>query len=123
MGVRTIVATSPHCQLRWGPMIDERALRRPNYVEGKGIRLANGQVWSFPERPPLQDDHELIAVLREIGESEDEPDQLRAELTLAILLLSRNYDLTPADYQAILGFDPGDPALEEMQRGVDEIAM
>jgi hypothetical protein len=103
-------------------MVDEQALRRPSYVEGTRIRLANGQVWTFPDHPPCAEDLEHIAVLREVGEAEDASDRLRAELALAIYLLSRNYHLMPKDFQVILEFAPGDPVLAEMQRSVHEIA-
>ena len=61
-------------------------------------------------------------MLREVVEAEDAADLLRAELALAIYLLSRNYHLTSKDFQEILEFAPGDPALAEMQRSVHEIA-
>jgi hypothetical protein len=104
-------------------MVDEQALRRPDFVEGRRILLANGQAWSFPDHPPLRDDAEQIAALRAIGESEDQADRLRAELALTILLLSRNYDLSPSDYQAILGFRPSDPALAALQHAIHELAV
>jgi len=103
-------------------MVDEQALRRPSYVEGTRIRLADGQLWTFPDHPPYKEDLEHIAVLREVGEAEDAADLLRAELALAIYLLSRNYHLTPKDFQEILEFASGDRALAEMQRSVHEIA-
>jgi hypothetical protein len=103
-------------------MVDEQSVRRPGFVEGTRIRLANGQEWTFPDHPPSKEDVEHQAVLREIGEAEDAADLLRAELALAIHLLSRNYDLTPEGFQAILDFAPGDPVLAEMQRAVHELA-
>jgi hypothetical protein len=103
-------------------MVDEQALRRSTFAEGARIRLANGQAWSFPDHLPYKDDLEHLALLREIIEAEDAADCLRAELALAILLLSRNYNLTPGNFQAILEFAPGDPALSEMQRSVHELA-
>lgn len=102
--------------------MDEQALRRPAFVEGTRIRLANGQDWSFPDQPLHPEDHELIAVLRAIVEAEDESERLRGELALSILLLSRNYDLSPTDFQAILSYAPGDPALAEMQHVVHDLA-
>jgi hypothetical protein len=62
-------------------------------------------------------------LLRGIIESEDAADCRRAELALAIFLLSRNYDLVPGDYRDILGFAPGDPALGEMQRSIHDLAI
>jgi hypothetical protein len=120
--VRTTVIKSPPRNRRWEPMVDEQALRRSTFTEGVRIRLANGQAWSLPDHRPYKDDPEHLAVLREIIEAEDAADCLRAELALAILLLSRNYDLTPDAFQAVLEFAPGDPALSEMQRSVHELA-
>jgi hypothetical protein len=104
-------------------MVDEQALRRPDFVEGRRILLANGQEWSVPDNPALQDDAEHIALLRAIGESEDQADCHRAELALTILLLSRNYDLSPLDYQAILGFRPSDPSLAALQHAIHDLAV
>jgi hypothetical protein len=104
-------------------MIDELALRRPAFVEGVRIRLANGQQWSFPDRPPHPEDQELIALLQAVDEAEDAHERLRGELALAILLLSRNYDLGPDDYQAILGYPQDDPAIAAMQTALHELAI
>jgi hypothetical protein len=104
-------------------MVDEQSLRRPTFVEGTRIQLADGQAWSLPDHPPYKEDFEHLAALREIGEAEDAADLLRAELALAIYLLSRNYELAPADFQAILEFAPGDPSLAEMQHTVHELAI
>ena len=103
-------------------MVDEQLLRRPTFAEGVRIRLADGQAWSLPDHPPYREDDEHIAVLRAIGEAEEALERTRCELVLAIVLLSRNYDLTSRDYQAILGYAPGDPALAEMQRAVHALA-
>src|SRR5258708_2794017 len=118
----TVIISSPRHR-RGDPMVDEQAHRRPTFAEGVRIRLANGQAWSFPDHPPCKDDQEHHAVLRGIIESEDAADRLRAELALTIFLLSRNYDLMPGDYRAILEFAPGDPALSEMQRSIHELAI
>ena len=103
-------------------MFDEKALRLPTFVEGTRIGLANGQAWSLPDPPSLGEDDELQGLLRAIGEAEDEPERLRTELALTILLLSRNYHLTSADYGKLLNYAPGDPALAEMQAAVAALA-
>jgi hypothetical protein len=113
--------TLRHSDRRWETMVDEQALRRPDFVEGRRILLANGQEWSFPDDSPFHD-AEHIALLRAIGESEDQADRLRGELALTILLLSRNYDLSAADYQAILDFPPSDPSLDALQHAVHDLA-
>src|SRR4051794_16859975 len=91
----------------WKSMVDEQSLRRPTFVDGKRITLANGQAWSLPDHPPYKDDAEHLGVLRAVCDAEDDADRLRAELALTIFLLSKNYDLLPNDYRAILEFEPG----------------
>jgi hypothetical protein len=104
-------------------MVNEQNRRRPDFVEGTRVRMADGQDWSFPDRLPSKDDREHIAVLREILEVEDRDELLGAELALTIFLLARNYDLTPDDFAAILRFAPGDPAQPRMQAAVHALAM
>jgi hypothetical protein len=104
-------------------MVNEQTRRRPDFVEGTRVRMADGQDWSFPDRLPSKDDREHVAVLREIVEVEDRDELLQAELALTIFLLARNYELTPDDFAAILGFAPGDPAQPRMQAAVHALAM
>src|SRR5947209_20097825 len=105
---------------RWHPMVEEHSLRRPSFADGTRITLADGQAWSFPDQPPSKDDPEHLALLRGVSEAEDDAERLRAELALTIFLLSRNYNLLPQDYRAILEFDPGDTALAAMQHAIHE---
>ena len=98
-------------------------MRRSEFVEGTRIALADGQRWSFPPRPTGQDDPEYDGLLRTIFEAEDDPERLRGELALSILLLSRNYVLGPTDYQKLLGFRQGDPGLSRMQREVHQLIL
>ncbi len=106
-----------------GTMVDERSVRRPGFIEGTRIRLADGQSWSFPASQPDRDDPEYDQVLRAVFEAEDDAERLRAELALTILLLARNYHLGPADYQELLGYPPGDPALARLQREVHQMVL
>jgi len=104
----------------------ELGSRRPTYLGGKGLRLANGEVWNFPrpatvprgldgERPH----HELA---RAIHEADNEADRGLAELALAIFLLGLNYDLTPEDHQELLAFEPDSDALHDWRTGLRAIA-
>ncbi len=101
--------------------LDEAALRRPEWVEGVAIRLADGAEWHFPK--PL---FELFPVVAENGSVElggkptfdagyddllesylasvDPLDRVKALFALAVDLLKRNYTLAPADYQRLLRF-------------------
>ena len=104
-------------------MVDEQARRRATFQEGTRIRLADGQFWSFPGRWSDHADPEYDATFVAIFEAEDVAERLRAELALTILLLSRNYDLTPEQFQELLGFPPDSPSLLEMQRAVHEMVL
>jgi hypothetical protein len=104
-------------------MADEKALRRPTFVEGRRVVLADGQSWSLPTHRADRADPEYDAILRMVREAEDASDRLRSELALTIFLLSRNYQLTPDVLQEILGFSPDDPALVVMQQTVHALAV
>jgi hypothetical protein len=83
--------------------------------------MADGQEWSFPRPPAAGLDLEFDATMGALREAEDHDDALRAELALAILLLSRNYELRPADYQQIFGFGAGSAALGEFRAAFSEM--
>ncbi len=104
-------------------MIDEKARRRLTFVEGTKIRLADGQYWSLPGRWSECLDPEYDATFAAVFEAEDNSERLLAELALTILLLSRNYELTPEQFQEILSFPPNAPTLAEMQRAVHEMVL
>jgi hypothetical protein len=105
-------------------MLDERALRRQDFLHGTPIRLADGQWWSFPAPTEAigaghPDYDDTVAM---IPEAEDEVERVRAELALAICLLERNYDLPPGGLLALLCYAPDNPALAEVQRAFRRVA-
>ncbi len=104
-------------------MIDERSRRRTTFEEGTLIQLADGQCWWLPSLESQQSDAVLESLRRAIASAPDEPERLRDELALTILLLSRNYQLSPEFYPEILGFRPGDPARGELQRTIRRLAL
>lgn len=97
----------------------EVASRRPGFVGGEPIILADGQAWSFPGPGELAEEgperEEVAAILLAIAECEDEAERLRGELVLAVRLLRVNYGLSPAAFREILEFRPGDPGLAASQ--------
>lgn len=118
-------------------MTTEELLRRPDYRRGVMIRLADGQLWSFPTPMPKMmaapDGHleheksnpvesDLLDLLLAIREAEDRAEALRAELALAIHLLQCNYDLGADDYRRLLDFEPGNPELTRVQQAFHEVA-
>lgn len=120
--------------------LDEAALRRPEFVEGEPIVLADGQEWTFP-KPVLElypipgPDGRLRfeGLRRSFGEDYDRKidafadsppaESLNALLDLAVDLLDRNYTLQPADYGVLLCWRPGDEDNEAMWHAITEVAM
>jgi hypothetical protein len=114
-------------------MMNEENSRRPNYVLGYEIRLADGQFWHFPPAPvcpntdldPLASrgpDPEYLALLRAILSSEDSADRRRSELGLAIYLLSRNYNLGTEEMCRVFEFPPDRAGLEAARAALCALA-
>ena len=107
-------------------MLDEQALRRPNFLTGPPVRLADGQAWTFPEAPAAGASGAFGpgygAAVAAVREAEDEVGVLQAELALAMRLLHRNYDLRPSDFFRVLSYRSGDPALAAFQRAFHALA-
>lgn len=110
---------------------DEKALRRPEWAEGRWITLADGQAWSFPEPsvsffPKLEGGKvemghritfgpEADAEIDAIFNPETDPfASLTAQVTLAARLLLTNYDLASDHLSSLLVKDAKDPANGEM---------
>jgi hypothetical protein len=99
-------------------MFDEISTRRPGFIEGRRVRLADGRAWSLPLRDPVGEDPEYDAILAAVNEAEDRSECLLAEFALTIFLLTRNYDLRPDPLETLLSFPQGDPALAALQEAV-----
>lgn len=103
---------------------EEPLARHAGFGEGIVVELADGQSWTLPvPAQNAQHDPELDGLLRCVAGAEDRPEQLRAELALTILLLSRNYVLRPEELGALLSFPPGDPRLAVLQERVHALAV
>jgi hypothetical protein len=103
---------------------EELLTRHAGFTEGVVVVLADGQSWTLPVPDQnAQHDPELDGLLRCIGGAEDRSEQLRAELALTILLLSRNYVLGPEELSALLSFPPDDPRLAVLQERVHALAV
>lgn len=102
-------------------MPDESGARRPGFVAGVEVRLADGQAWWLPGvgGEPAAAGDPLDALLAALAEAEDVPERLRAGLALSIHLLTRNYELPPADLGALLSFAPDDPAAGSLRSAVE----
>lgn len=123
-------------------MLDEKALRKPEFTEGFRIVLADGQSWSFPEAVfrlfPVVDpsgtvsvggrrsygkDHDQIIDALMGGEDVEEFERLRLRFSAAVSLISRNYDLTPEDMASLLVLDRSRPETIEAWAKIDRIIL
>lgn len=102
-------------------MVDENVRRRAGFQAGRWVRMGDRQHWMFPPPPAPGIDGEYDALIRVHHEAEDADDERRIELAMAILLLSRNYAPTPAEYQAIFDFGADDSARSTAQAAISEI--
>ena len=118
-------------------MLDEKSLRRPDFVEGIALRLADGGFWTVPMPPqglstskplPVARARMLesfgsryLALLDAVRDAEDDTEVLRFELALAICLLRQNYQLDPSTLASLLSFSHKDD-LTRMQRTMSEVA-
>jgi hypothetical protein len=127
--------------------LSEATTRRPDFVEGIAIRLANGEAWhfpkpviefrlrlgdgklSFPEQGRYGDGHmrdfgpEYWSLFEAACDAADGLDRLNAYATLAVALLRRNYDLTDTQVIALLPYCRTEEPNQEMWNSILEIAM
>lgn len=103
----------------------ELASRRSTFRGGRGVRLADGRVWNLPDPAmvirSLEDKARYFELTRAILEADEEPDRGLAEFALTIFLLNLNYDLSPADHQELLTFEPDSDSLLDWRRAACEI--
>jgi hypothetical protein len=111
--------------------LDEKSLRKPGFVEGIKVKLADGQEWMLP-KPKLRFKPKIIDGRVEIGggpsfglEFEDKLDilfgvtdadpseRLRVKFEVAVRLLAANYNLEPDDFAELIVLEPGDAASDE----------
>lgn len=108
--------------------LDEKALRKPSFTEGFALILADGQEWTFPPptlrlfpvigedgsvdvggRRSYGDELDRMIDIFAGGEEVEDLERMRIQFGAVVRLLDRNYDLTPADYGALLVYVPNDP--------------
>ena len=102
-------------------MVEEKVRRRAGFQSGRWVRMGDRQQWMFPPPPAPGIDPEYDALSRIHQESEDADDERRIELAMAILLLSRNYDLMPDEYVAIFSFGTDPSAKSTAQAAISEV--
>ena len=122
-------------------MLDERALRKPEFSEGHRVVLADGQEWTFP-KPRIRFKPRICDGKVEIGggpsfgpEFDDQLDilfgiveaepieRLRVKFEMAIRLLQANYELTDSDLGELLELEPGDASNDERWKQITRVVM
>lgn len=109
-------------------LLDEFLTRQPSFRQGRRICLADGQTWVLPsppdgsewKAPPFGAEYQEL--IQAMLEAEDDSERRLAELAFAILLLGHNYQLSPADYERLLGFAPESPESSDWQVTLHQIA-
>jgi hypothetical protein len=117
-------------------MPKESDCRRPDFVEGRPVALADGQEWvlpiprvkvvpaSNPDGIRLASDlgPEYDAILDRLVEAKSDWQWLAAHVAAARFLLLRNYQLAEADIEGLVQFDYGDSLHDELRRAVEAAA-
>jgi len=80
--------------------------------------MADNQEWSFADPPAPGIDAEYDGLFVARREAENCEEVLQIELAISILLLSRNYNLIPADYRSIFDFEDDRERLGAVQAAV-----
>lgn len=123
------------------PRLDEHALRKEGFQEGVAIQLGDGHEWHFPKpvlelTPTVAPDGSYKFSDKFIPFGSEEFDakvdayiqaegveELNCLLSLAVDLLSRNYELTLEHYRALLPFRPGDDQAHDMWQQIGDVAL
>jgi len=102
-------------------MVEEGIRRRQGFHAGNWVRMGDGQRWMFPHPPAPGTDREYDALIRCLLEAEDADEARRIELALGILLLSRNYDPQPSEYEAVFSFGEDQATGSAAQAAISEL--
>jgi hypothetical protein len=102
-------------------MVAEDARRRSGFEGGAWIEMADGQKWLFPHPPAPGVDAQYDALVQGLLEAEDRNEARRFELSMAISLLSRNYEPLPGEYEEIFAFGANDVARSSAQEAISEL--
>ena len=137
IGYNSAIVSGRHFSRSQSDLPDELLCRRSSFRQGKQIRLADGQMWTFPAPPqeaewtfpaPPQESEwkaipfgaEYTGIIQAILESEDISERRLGELSLTIFLLGHNYHLSPADYERLLGTSAGSLDSKNWQLAVQQ---
>ena len=108
-------------------MVSEQSSRRSGFQEGRKIRLADGQMWTFI-RPSIDEKwahgssaNEFEGLMRAIQEAENDYEKRIAELAFAIFLLRQNYRLVPTELEQLLDFPPQSLEASNWQHSIHQL--
>lgn len=118
-------------------MLDEKSLRRPDFVGGAEVVLLDGRAWTFPafrllfspapppdrfrQKSSLGEEH--AGLLRAFRSAADNDSVIASSLGLAAWSLLRNYDLTYDQLGELVQFDFGnDPSERDQSLMADVMA-
>jgi hypothetical protein len=123
-------------------MLDELALRRPEFQEGVRVKLCDGQDWTFPRVrlrliPKLTPDGEVKTDVKrfyaadvekfldyEINENDfNFIDWMTKRFAAAAKLLLVNYDITGEQLAELLYWERDDDASEERWQSIDSAVL
>jgi hypothetical protein len=108
-------------------MANEHSSRRSCFQDGKIIRLADGQMWTFVLPPRVERwkqasfANEYEGLMQAITAAEIESEQRLAELAFAIFLLNQNYRLSPTDYERLLDFPAESPESSDWKHSLHQL--
>ncbi len=119
--------------------LDEKALRKPTFVEGVRLRLADGQDWIVPKPrfrffprfdtegnvsigSKLSFGDDLDYILDEDGNENADPSEgLKRRFSVMAKLLTCNYNLGPADLGKLLELNRFDPESAAVWDPIDRL--
>lgn len=104
-------------------MIDEKGMRRSEFVEGVKVQLSDGQFWTLASDVDGCEDTRTAGLLELIYQAEDPAEGLRSELALTILLLSRNYHLDSDQLYGLLDFGVDQASRNAHQKHVHQFVV
>ena len=122
-------------------MLDEKSLRKPGFIDGHRVRLADGQEWAFPKprirlKPKFIDGRVEVGGGATFGPEYDDRletlfgvadvdpcELLRVKFEVAVPTLAANYYLRQEDVSELIVLEPGEPASDERWEQLNDVLL